>query len=69
MTNNKTAMKMNDIKNLIYSLSDSQGFYSRLWFNLCCIEQNDPDAYARIKEEWEAKEFTDAVDFILYIES
>ena len=62
-------MTMKDIMNVIYELSGSQGFYSRLWERLCAIEQNDPDAYARIKEEWEAHEFTDAVDFILYLES
>jgi len=61
-------MTMTEIKNLIYSLSDSQGFYSRLWFALCTMEQNDPKAYARVKDEWEAKNFNDPVDFILYIE-
>lgn len=61
-------MKMKDIMNLIYSLSNSQGFYSRLWQAMCAMEQNDPEAYSRVKDEWESKNFKDDIEFILYIE-
>ena len=62
-------MKMREIMNFIYSMSDSQGFYSRLWFTLCTMEQNDPERFKEISRVLEEQNFKDPVDLVLYLES
>ena len=64
----KKPMKMNDIMATIEMLSHSQGLYGRLLWDIYELQDKDPEAYEKLVEEWEAKEFKDSLDFILYIE-
>jgi len=64
----KKPMTMNDIMAVIESLSHSQGFYGRLLWNIYELQDRDPEAYEELVAEWEAKEFKDSLDFILYME-
>lgn len=61
-------MKMEELLNIIKQLANSQGFYGRLLRELEEIKQQEPIKYADIVEKWEAKKFTDAVQFILWLE-
>ena len=64
----KRTMTMEDILNTIEMLSHSQGFYGRLLFEIYELQDNNPEKYEELVAEWEAKEFKDTLDFILYIE-
>lgn len=64
----KRTMTMEDILNTIEMLSHSQGFYGRLLLSIYELQDNNPEKYEELVAEWEAKEFKDALDFILYIE-
>ena len=61
-------MKMEDILKAIKDLSNSQGFYGRLYNNLMEIKASDKETYNKIKTELESKQFTDIVDLVMYIE-
>jgi hypothetical protein len=61
-------MKMEELLNIIKQLANSQGFYGRLLRELEEIKQQEPAKYADIVEKWEAKNFTDSLDFILWLE-
>lgn len=61
-------MKMEDILKAIKDLSNSQGFYGRLYNNLMEIKANDKETYNKIKTELESKQFTDILDLVMYIE-
>ena len=61
-------MKMKDIMNLIVELSYSQGFYGRLYRDIKYMEENFPEDYELLVEDWESQNFEDSLDFILYIE-
>lgn len=61
-------MKMGELLNIIKQLANSQGFYGRLLRELEEIKQQEPAKYADIVEKWEAKNFTDSLDFILWLE-
>lgn len=63
MDDNKK-LTFEDIMKTIEDLSHSQGFYGRL---LNDIKGLDQDQMRRLKKQW-SNRFTDAVDFILYIE-
>lgn len=62
-------MKMDDIMKLIESLAMSKGFYTRLYNSLLDLQENDPDTFEELSNEWESMNFTDDVDFILYLEA
>lgn len=57
-------MDFEKILNGIKSLASSQGFYGRLYNNL--IE--DEDFMMKFKEEVERQNFTDFVDFVMWLE-
>ena len=61
-------MKMAELLNIIKQLANSQGFYGRLLRELEEIKQQEPAKYADIVEKWEAKNFTDSLQFILWLE-
>lgn len=61
-------MKMNDIICAIKDLARSQGYYGRLYNNLRELQEEDPDEYERLAEEWEAEEFETTLDLVLYLE-
>lgn len=64
----KKPMTMNDIMAVIENLSRSQGFYKRLLWNIYELQDNNPEAYEELVEDWESKKFKDSLDFILYME-
>ena len=57
-------LSFEEVLNGIEELSYSQGFYGRL---LRDIYELDEESYQELKEKWD-EEFTDMLDFILYIE-
>lgn len=59
-------MNRNDILSLIADLAMSQGFYGRLYR---AIMEADSEQREALFEEWEAQQFKDNIDFILYLES
>lgn len=61
-------MKMADLLNVIQELACSQGFYGRLYRDLMELKEDDEIAYSELVEEWESQNFTDSLDFILYLE-
>lgn len=62
-------MKMNDILNFINDMSNSQGFYGRLYRYLTDIKENDTDAYEKITKDLEAQNFSDTLDIVMYFET
>lgn len=50
----------------VYDLRNSQGFYYRLWINLCSIDMSTLSCY--IDEVNFLDKFNDAIDVILYLE-
>lgn len=62
-------MKRNEILNIIKDLVKSQSFYGRLLYNLKSAESYDPEAYEAFMTELESKNFSDAVDLVIYLES
>lgn len=61
-------MTMAQIIAVIAELAKSQGLYGRLLQDMKDMAIYRPDEYALVKADWEARQFKDAVDFILYIE-
>ena len=61
-------MKMNEILDLIRGLAQSQGSYGRMYRDIMEIKETNPEGYQELVAEWEAKNFKDPLDFILYIE-
>lgn len=62
---NDDYMTFDEIKDLIITLSHSQGFYGRL---LESINELEEDKLEELKKLWESKKFTDDIDFIMYLE-
>ena len=58
-------MTFNQIIDGIEDLARSQGFYGRLLDAIFTLPEEDLE---RLAVEWEAQNFQDMVDFILYIE-
>lgn len=58
-------MKFEDIMDLIEGLARCQGYYGRL---LEAIHNLDEEDLESVKQEWEAQNFKEPVDFILYME-
>lgn len=58
-------MTFNQIIDGIEDLARSQGFYGRLLDDIFTLPEEDLE---RLAVEWEAQNFQDMVDFILYIE-
>ena len=61
-------MKMDDILDVIKMLSKSHGLYGRLYLEIMELQDNDPEGYELLVEDWEKRHFKDSIDFILYIE-
>lgn len=58
-------MKMDAIMKLIGDLACSQGFYGRLREEIQSLSAED---YEDLKQELEAQNFKDGVEFVLYVE-
>lgn len=61
-------MKMNEILDLIRGLAQSQGMYGRLYAELMRLKGEEPETYEEVKEDWEARNFKEPLDFILFFE-
>ena len=61
-------MKYNEIKEVIKTLSYSQGFYGRLLEQLEEIEKKYPFDFKTIKDTLESKNFKDTLDVVMYFE-
>lgn len=61
-------MKINEIRQTIKQLAQSQGFYGRLDRSLSELQEEDIDRYEQVAAELESQNFKDAVDLILYLE-
>lgn len=61
-------MKIEEIRQAIKQLAQSQGFYGRLDRTLSELQEEDIDRYEQIVAEFEAQNFKDVVDLILYLE-
>ena len=53
----------------IKMLASSQGFYSRMYSNLCEMRDNDPDEFDRNMTILEEQNFGDAVDMVMFFET
>lgn len=58
-------MKIEEIIDVIKKLSRGQGFYSRLYNQLM---EMDKDDFENVKQEFEKKNFKDAVALVLFLE-
>ena len=66
--NNKFIFEWEDIFDVIYSLSHSQGFYGRLLRDLETLRNNDEEAWENFVIEIESQNFTSMLDVIMYFE-
>ena len=61
MENNKKYMTVDDVYTLVSDLAKSQGIYSRMKLSM----EENWNAWAKLIEE---QQFTDSVDFIMWVE-
>lgn len=61
-------MKIEQILELIFGLSHSQGFYGRLYRDLMEVKNNDSEQWQKIVDELEGQNFQSDLDVILYFE-
>jgi hypothetical protein len=61
-------MKMDDILNIIKTLSYSQGFYGRLYSRILELRCNEEELYEELVDELESKNFRNTLDVIYYFE-
>ena len=61
MKNNRKYMTVNDVYALVSDLAKSQGIYSRMKLSM----EENWNAWAKLIEE---QQFTDSVDFIMWVE-
>lgn len=61
-------MKREEILGHIKGLSHSQGFYGRLYRTLMEMKEETPEDYEEVMQEWEAQNFKDPVELVIYLE-
>lgn len=62
-------MNREQIMETVKQLAQSQGSYSRFYRDLCEMRDNEPDRFDRAMTMLEEKNFKDAVDLIMYLET
>ena len=62
-------MNREQIMETIRQLAHSQGSYSRFYRDLCEMRDNEPERFNEAMTMLEEKNFKDAVDLIMYLES
>ena len=62
-------MNWAQIIDTILQLSKGQGFYGRLYRDICRLEKEAPEEFENFKNKLEAKNFKEAVDLVLYLEN
>lgn len=59
---------IDQVLEVIESLSHSKGFYARLLEDALYLKDNDPDTYNKWKEEMEKQKFVSPLDIVMYFE-
>lgn len=67
-SNNRYCFDFDDVINVLIELSYSQGFYGRLLRDLFEIKEYEPERFNLIVMEIESREFTNALDVVMYFE-
>ena len=62
-------MNREQIMEAIKQLASSQGYYGRFYCALCRLRDNEPDRFDKAMTMLEEKNFKDAVDLVMYLES
>lgn len=62
-------MNIEEIMAAIRSLAESQGYYGRLYNELCEMQTNDPDKWEEVKNTLEGQHFNDSLDMVMYFET
>lgn len=62
-------MNREQIMEAIKQLAHSQGSYGRFYRDLCEMREEDPDRFDKAMTMLEEKNFKDAVDLVMYLES
>ena len=62
-------MNREQIMETVKQLAHSQGSYGRFYRALCDMRDNEPDRFDKAMTMLEEKNFKDAVDLILYLET
>lgn len=62
-------MNREQIMEAIRQLASSQGYYGRLYCALCRLRDDEPEKFDQAMTMLEEKNFKDAVDLVMYLES
>lgn len=62
-------MNREQIMEAIRQLAHCQGTYTRFYRDLCEMREEDPERFDKAMTMLEEKNFKDAVDLVLYLES
>ena len=62
-------MNREQIMEAIRQLAHCQGSYGRFYRDLCEMREEDPDRFDKAMTMLEEKNFKDAVDLVMYLES
>ena len=62
-------MNIEEIMAAVRSLAESQGYYGRLYNELCEMQTNDPDKWEEVKNTLEGQHFNDSLDMVMYFET
>ena len=62
-------MDIEQIMAAIRSLAESQGYYGRLYNDLCEMQTNDPEKWEEVKNTLEGQHFKDSLDMVLFFET
>lgn len=62
-------MNREQIMEAVKQLANSQGWYSRLYSDLCKMRETEPERFDIAMRLLEEQNFKDTVDLILYLES
>ena len=62
-------MNKEQIMEAIRQLAHCQGTYTRFYRDLCEMQEEDPERFDKAMTMLEEKNFKDAVDLVLYLES
>ena len=67
--NTKASFTGEEVIDVIKSLSQSQGFYGRLYQAIMNLKSDDPDRYEQYLDHLQTQNFKDEVDVVLYFET
>ena len=68
LNNNIVVLDFDDVIDIIYNLSYSQGFYGRLLRDIGELKKYEPEHFEMFVEEIESQNFRTALDVVMYFE-